>query len=46
MVDRYPVNNFVVVGRDCKNPEAVFKMMYWSFTVYAGKQQSRKDRML
>ena len=30
MVDRYPVNNFVVVGRDCKNPEAVFKMMYWS----------------
>lgn len=30
MLDRYPVNNFVVVGRDCKNPEAVLKMMYWS----------------
>lgn len=30
MLDRYPVNNFVAVGRDCKNPEAVFKMMYWS----------------
>lgn len=30
MLDRYPVNNFVAVGRDCTNPEAVFKMMYWS----------------
>lgn len=30
MLDRYPVNNFVAVSRNCKNPEAVFKMMYWS----------------
>lgn len=30
MLDRYPVSNFVVVGRDCEHPEAVFKMMYWS----------------
>ncbi|WP_313132107.1 extracellular solute-binding protein [Anaerocolumna sp.] len=30
MIDRYPVNKFVVVGRNCKNPEAIFKMMYWS----------------
>lgn len=30
MIDRYPVNNFVAVGKDCKNPEAVFKMLYWS----------------
>lgn len=27
MIDRYPITNFTVVGRDCKNPEAVFKMM-------------------
>lgn len=30
MIDRYPVNNFVAVGRDCEHPEAIFKMMYWS----------------
>lgn len=30
MIDRYPVNNFVVAGRDFKHPEAIFKMMYWS----------------
>jgi hypothetical protein len=30
MLDRYPVNYFVVAGKDCKNPEALFKMMYWS----------------
>ncbi len=30
MVPRYSVNNFVAVSRDCKNPEAVFKMMNWS----------------
>jgi ABC-type glycerol-3-phosphate transport system substrate-binding protein len=30
LVPRYPVNNFVAVSRDCKNPEAVFKMMNWS----------------
>ena len=31
MLDRYPVSTFVVAGRDCKNPEAIFKMMYWSW---------------
>ncbi len=31
MIDRYPVSTFVVAGRDCKNPEAIFKMMYWSW---------------
>lgn len=30
MIDRYPVNNFVVASHDCEHPEAVFKMMYWS----------------
>lgn len=27
MIDRYPISNFTVVGRDCKNPEAIFKMI-------------------
>jgi ABC-type glycerol-3-phosphate transport system substrate-binding protein len=26
-VDRYPINNFVAVSRNCKNPEAVLKLM-------------------
>jgi len=26
---RYPVNNFVAISRDCKNPEAVLKMINW-----------------
>lgn len=30
MISRYPVSNFIAVGKDCKNPEVVFKMMYWS----------------
>ncbi len=30
MVPRYPVNNFIAVSRDFKNPEALFKMMNWS----------------
>ena len=30
MIDRYPVNSFMVVGRDCEHPEVLFKMMYWS----------------
>lgn len=30
MISRYPVNGFMVVGRDCENPEALFKMIYWS----------------
>ncbi len=30
MISRYPVNNFIAVGKDCTNPEAVFKMIYWS----------------
>jgi len=30
MISRYPVDNFIAVGKDCKNPEAVFKMIYWS----------------
>lgn len=30
MLDRYPVSTFVVAGRDCEHPEAIFKMMYWS----------------
>ena len=30
MVPRYPINQFTVVSRDFKNPEALFKMMNWS----------------
>lgn len=30
MISRYPVGSFMVVGRDCTNPEAIFKMLYWS----------------
>lgn len=41
LVPRYPVNNFVAVSRDCKHPEAVFKMMNWSLQY--GKQTSNPE---
>jgi hypothetical protein len=28
-INRYAVNNFIVVSRNCKNPEALFKMLNW-----------------
>jgi hypothetical protein len=31
LVSRYPVANFTVVSSKCKNPEALFKMMNYSF---------------
>ncbi|MDR2176706.1 MAG: extracellular solute-binding protein [Treponema sp.] len=28
-INRYAVNNFIVVSRNCKNPEALFKMIHY-----------------
>lgn len=41
MVPRYPVNNFVAVSRDFKNPEALFKMMNWS--IEYGRQTNNPE---
>lgn len=30
LLNRYPVDSFMVVGRDCEHPEVLFKMIYWS----------------
>ncbi|MDR0526082.1 MAG: extracellular solute-binding protein [Spirochaetaceae bacterium] len=32
-VDRYPVNNFVAVSKNCKNPEAVLKLINMSLSL-------------
>lgn len=44
VVPRYPVNAYVCVSRDCKNPEAVFKMMNWSIEYTAWKDSIEFER--
>lgn len=37
LIDRYPVNKFYVVGRDCKNPEALLKLIYFNIAGHPEK---------